>query len=89
MLKNILGNKPSFRSAMSLFTKAKDELDAANELNELELAEAQKKVETCAEEKANIARATNFLNSILGIDPAVSAEVAEEKEEVALVATKD
>lgn len=58
-------NKPTFSSAMKMFTKAQEELAAAGEVNAAELAEAEAKVAAAQEEKANIDRVTTFFNNLL------------------------
>ena len=56
---------PSFKSAMAMFTKAQEELKAAEEVNDAALADAQAKVDACAAEKENITRVSTFFQNLL------------------------
>ncbi|AFC22084.1 hypothetical protein PQC34_gp026 [Cronobacter phage A24] len=59
-------NKPTFSSAMKMFTKAQEELKAAGEVNAAELAEAEAAVAAAKEERDNINRVTSFFDNLLG-----------------------
>lgn len=61
----MFSKRPTFASAMGHFSKAREELKKANDLNAAELYEAKLKVDECEKEKADIDRATSFLDSIL------------------------
>lgn len=60
-------SRPSFASAMGMFTKAREELNAAKEINAVEMAEAQKKLEVCTVEDANINNALKTFDKLLGV----------------------
>lgn len=62
-------NKPTFSSAMKMFTKAQEELAAAKEVNEAELAEAEAHWTAVKEEQANISRVSKFFDNLLGKGP--------------------
>lgn len=57
--------KATFSSAMGMFTKANEELKAAQEENDLQMAEAQATVEACIVEKNNIDRVSSFFSNLL------------------------
>lgn len=59
--------RPTFASAMSMFTKAREELVAAQEINSVEMAEAKKKLEECTAEDSNITNALNTFDALLGV----------------------
>lgn len=59
-------SKPTFASAMKTFTRAQEELTAAKEANDTELAEAEAVVAACKEEGENINRVQNFFENLLG-----------------------
>lgn len=59
-------NKPTFASAMGMFTKAQEELAAAKEVNDAELAEAEQRWATAKEEGQNIDRVSKFFADLLG-----------------------
>lgn len=61
----ILG-KPTFASAMKIFSKAQEELAAASEVNKAELAEAEAKVAEAKTEQEKIDRAIGFFENLLG-----------------------
>lgn len=57
--------RPTFASAMGLFSKARAELTEAAKLNDADLAEAQKQVQACTKEKNDIDHAASFLDNLL------------------------
>lgn len=59
-------SKHTFSSAMKTFTRAQEELTAAKESNDAELAEVEARLEDCQKEGANIARVQAFFNNLLG-----------------------
>lgn len=59
-------NKPTFASAMGMFTKAQEELAAAKEVNDAELAEAEQRWDAAKEEGQNIDRVSKFFADLLG-----------------------
>lgn len=59
-------SRPTFASAMGLFTKAQDELKAAQEINEAELLEAEEKVRACQSEGGKISNAMAIFDKLLG-----------------------
>ena len=65
MLTGIIG-KPTFASAMKTFTKAQEELQAAENFNNEELAKAQQKVSECEAEGAKIPKVKAFFDNLLG-----------------------
>jgi|AKYZ01.1.fsa_nt_gi Protein of unknown function (DUF964). len=65
MLTAITG-KPTFASAMKTFTKAQEELQAAEDFNNAELEKAQKQVAECEAEGAKISKVKAFFDNLLG-----------------------
>lgn len=65
MLTSLTG-KPTFASAMKTFTKAQEELQAAEDFNNAELAKAQEKVAECETEGAKISKVKAFFDNLLG-----------------------
>lgn len=57
--------RPTFDTAMGLFSKAREELAEASRLNDADLKEAQQKLDSCVQEKASIDHASSFLDNIL------------------------
>lgn len=58
-------NKPTFASAMGLFTKAQDELKAAKEQNDIDLKESEAAWTVAKTEGQNIDRVATFFANLL------------------------
>lgn len=58
--------KPTFQSAMKHFTKAQEELAAAQEVNLAEKSAAQAALDACIVEEENINRVQAFFDTLLG-----------------------
>lgn len=59
-------SRPTFSSAMKTFTKAQEELTAAKEFNDAELARIETEWAEAKTEGQNIDRVTTFFNNLLG-----------------------
>lgn len=69
-MSKLLGSKPTHASAMKLFTKAKDELEAAQAHNQAEKADLTEKLNAVNQEEAAINKSLSFFNNLFGTSTA-------------------
>jgi len=69
-----ISGKPSHASAMKLFTKAHQELQAAQEVNAAEKADAEAKLAICNSEETKLQTALNFMDNLFGTSTSTASQ---------------
>lgn len=73
-MSKVFGSKPTHASAMKLFTKAHQELQAAQEINAAERADAEAKLAICNAEDAKLQNALSFMDNLFGTSTAAASQ---------------
>ena len=75
-MSKVFGGKPTHASAMKLFTKAHEELQAAHAHNQAEKADLTDKLATVVKEETAISKSLTFFENLFGTaTPEASQEV--------------
>ena len=69
-----ISGKPSHASAMKLFSKAHQELQAAQEVNAAEKADAEAKLALCNSEETKLQSALTFMDNLFGTSTAAASQ---------------
>lgn len=62
----MFSSKPTFASAMGMFSKAQEELKAAKAFNDSELADAEERLRAAVSEAGKIDNAMEIFDNLLG-----------------------